>query len=174
MHRFYPKITATNLAPLRLIREQMQHFPDYLTSSECPYDYDVKEFLQSLAQGGGEGVVVEESAFIGQHGDKWTALENHATELFTELKSFGAKINTSNTSEKMSYFRTITSLLDKITSINERAMGLRHVSEFITTVIDILDNICTEDQRTEFMEQLRAAIGEAPKPEDYQIEEEEE
>ena len=166
MHRFYPKISNDNLAPLRLIKEQMKNFPDYLSHSECPYDPDVKDFL-SYELGGQDIPQDTPGGFFGEDGDKWSTLENKALGLYQELELFGSNIRSSNTSEKMSYFRTKTQLLDKITSINERAMGLRQLSQFQQTVIDVMDEVLNEDQRTDVMARLKQAIGEAPKPEDF-------
>jgi hypothetical protein len=58
----------------------------------------------------------------------------------------------------MTYFRTATSLLEKIVGINERAVGLKHIHDFQQGVLAIFDDELKADQRTRVMERLRSLI----------------
>lgn len=156
----YPQIDPKMLVPLRIIAAELAENPGYLDDESCPYDPDLKDFLsvfgpQNIKNTPQTG---PKSSFLGSRGDKWAAMEGEAAALYQELKDFGENLSVDDVAERMSYFRTSTSLLEKIISINERAMGLKQIHEFQQTVLDVIENVLTTDQRTKVMGLLKASI----------------
>jgi hypothetical protein len=152
----YPEIDGRSLTPLHRIKASLVADPAYLTSPECPYPPELAQFLAFL---GGNTVETKKiSVFSGVNGDKWAILEAEAAELYQDLKDFSLEIGKGDVSERMSYFRTATSLLEKIVSINERAVGLKSINDFHQTVLSVFDSELDGDQRTRIMQRLRSSI----------------
>lgn len=158
----YPALDPRSLAPLRVIQGQLGANPAYLDDPDCPYTPELKLFLQNLAPR-----VVEASAaratrkapdFLGRQGDKWAILQEEAAALYQELRDFQGELSPEDVAEYMSFFRTATSLLEKIVSINERAVGLKHIHEFQLAVLDAFEQELTPDQRTKVIERLQSKI----------------
>lgn len=159
----YPNLDPRLLAPLRIIQANLALEKGYLDEENCPYSPDLREFLRVFTQKAEKTVenaseIVKKPNFLGLSGNKWAALETEVADLYQELKDFSATIKDGDVSERMAYFRTATALLEKIVSINERAMGLKHVSDFHQLVLSIFEAELSVDQRTTIMARLRASI----------------
>lgn len=154
---YYPEINSSYMTPLEVIAEQMDLYPEYL-GPKCPYSKEMKALLSRLKASSSAGA--GETPFFGRSGDKWQALLDEILNLYQELNDFGANLSTEDTAETMSYLRTKTSLIQKIVEMSERALGLKRLSEFQNTMMDIMENVLDPDQRTQVMDKLRASIGE--------------
>lgn len=159
----YPTINPAALASLHTIAAGLAADPAYLDRPECPYPTTLVDFLRVF--GAKSGVLASETAvsatksvFSGENGDKWAILEAEAADLYQQLKNFSTEIKVGDVAERMSYFRTATSLLEKIVGINERATGLRSINEFHSTILSIFDGELDGDQRTRIMQRLRHSI----------------
>lgn len=152
----YPDITPQTLKLIEIMRLTYLEHPDYFEHS--PYPQEVERHFRSwfqtpvTATGGNLGATVQ--GLLGE--DRWDALYRETVELYTSLKA--AKPSSANGSEAMSYFRTITGLMDKIVSHQERALGIKQVHEFHQTVMSIMENVLTEQQRDKVMKELKDAI----------------
>lgn len=133
---------------LDLAIQLMQQDAGWLEDS--PYSTGTRGVLASLIE------TPEEET---EGGDKWERLEREARKLYRELNESKEKLGDVDHSERMSYFRTATSLLDKLVGLQERAVGLKQISVFQQTVLDILEDVMTADQRTEVMNRLERSLG---------------
>lgn len=154
---YYPEINQSYLTPLEVIAEQIDLYPEYL-GPKCPYSKEMKALLIRFRTSSGSSNT--RANFFGRTGDKWQALLDEILNLYQELNDFGANLSTEDTAETMSYLRTKTSLIQKIVEMSERALGLKRLSEFQNTMMDIMENVLDLDQRTQVMDRLRASIGE--------------
>lgn len=134
----YPQLDATALA---IVAEHLEADPAYLDRPDCPYPQHVKELLKPAAAGSTDAGEMQ--------------VENEVEVLFKQLTEFGTGLEITDVAERMSWFRTRASLLDKIMTLKERASGIKQVSEFMNRMIQIMDDVSTPDQRTRIMEQLR-------------------
>jgi hypothetical protein len=75
-----------------------------------------------------------------------------------ELKNYGKTNAKSDQTERMAYFRTATSLLERLVTARERALGIKQIRDFQDTVLNIMEEVCTPDQRTDVMDRLRRAL----------------
>ena len=153
MSFYYPKLDDTTIKNLRVVKQLMVVHPGYFLDPLCPYSKDVEETLtewfiekkSSLSQ----PVVVK----ADDEASPWDMLYKESKTLFENLKQVEFS-QQGETSEKMAYFRTATSLLEKLVSLQERALGLKEVGDFHRTVMDIMENVLTPTQRTDVMDQL--------------------
>lgn len=140
---YYPKIDDAWLTPLRHVIEEMKTNPDYL-SGDCPYSTEVKALLSRLV-----GVATSPHQV-----DEATLLEE-LQELYQEVKCFGDMLNVQDVAERMSYFRTRTSLIEKIYNLIEKTVGMAQVSMFQEVVLGIFEDMLTPEQRGEALERLK-------------------
>lgn len=150
--RYYPDVDPEGVWALELVLRSAKDDPTYLL--ESPYDDEVVAALQRIV-GQVEQMLDEEL----DGADKWTRLEVETRRLFDALMAEQAMIGDRENAEKMAFFRTATSLLDKLVGIQERAANLKQVSLFHTTVLTVMEDILDAGQRTEVLERLKKAAG---------------
>lgn len=139
---------------LGLVLQLLEQDPGLLSDPDCPYSADTKEVLASMS--------VETGVSEEIPADKWAKLERETQRLYDELKDSKDNLSIEDHAERMSYFRTATSLLDKLVGLQERAVGLKAIGTFHQTVLDIMEDVLDPGQRTEVMERLQKVIkGEA-------------
>ena len=142
----YPDLNQQLDVALHLMGEEI----DYLNQSDCPYSVGTKSSMFKLAS------VVAEVEF--QPTDKWAKLERETQDLYDDLKDSKDNLSIEDHAERMSYFRTATSLLDKLVGLQERAVGLKAIGNFHQTVLDVMEDVLDAGQRTEVMARLKTAI----------------
>lgn len=157
MNTFYPDVDAVMLTPLRSIFDQLLNDPLWLERPDCPYDEDTKSAIQEL-------LVTFKAASPTKPGrptpasapptDKFTMLSDELSTLFEELRDYSKNLAVDDTKDRMAYFRTATSLLDKITSLAERTHNVKAVSDFTNQVVAIFDTLLSPEDRTRAMEML--------------------
>lgn len=135
---------------LGLVMQLLEQDPGLLSDPDCPYSADTKSFLVVL-QG-----PRPETAEMPR--DKWDRLEREAQRLYDELKESKDNLTIEDHAERMSYFRTATSLLEKLVGLQERAVGLKAIGAFHQTVMDIMEDVLDPGQRTEVMQRLEKVI----------------
>lgn len=157
MSFYYPPLDAATLRSLEVVRQLASDHPGYFL--ESPYSGEVEDMIkQWFFPAKPQQPTVEAPAPNLFEGNRWEALSRESEQLYSDLKQ--AKWGAAETSEQLSYFRTATSLLDKIVGLQERALGLKAVHEFHHTVMQIMEEVLSPTQRTEVMEKLKSAIGE--------------
>ncbi len=135
---------------LGLVFDLMKADPGYLDDPDCPYTDETRDFLAKWVEKPA-GETLEPK-------DKWEKLERETQRLYDELKDSKDNLSIEDHAERMSYFRTATSLLDKLVGLQERAVGLRAIGEFHQTVLDIMEEVLDAGQRTEVMNRLKEVI----------------
>lgn len=148
---FHPPLDEGMLNDLDTVIQIIQLDPDYLPMS--PYRGETYVFLEKFA----DLLTIKEDEEVEELG-KWGRLEKESNNLFKMLTDFSGKLNEKDNTETMAYFRTATSLLDKIVGIQERAANLKQISMFHDTVLSIMDDVLEPGQRTAVMERLRTSI----------------
>lgn len=147
---------------LETVIRHLQEDDHYLDDIECPYGPELRMLLQSIAP-----KVVDPNDMVGRaevledadpDEDRWAFLDREVQELYQSLKTQSNNLTNSTSAEKMSYFRTATSLLEKLVSLQERTVGLKRIAEFHDTVMTIMDDVLTPDQRTTVMDKLGKAM----------------
>lgn len=142
----YPDLNQQLDIALHLMGEEI----DYLSQSDCPYSVGTKSSMTKMA------TIV--AAVTIEPTDKWAKLERETQDLYDDLKDSKENLSIEDHAERMSYFRTATSLLDKLVGLQERAVGLKAIGNFHQTVLDIMEDVLDPGQRTEVMARLKISI----------------
>lgn len=142
--RFYPPITEEAAWSLQIILEHLETDPTYLDDPDCPYRHDFREILTRITP---------KQRVLDVNPDEIN-LESEAHNLFLELRESKDHLNTEDNAERMSYFRTATSLLDKLIGLRERANNVKRVSAFYSTVLQVMEEVLEPGQITQVRERL--------------------
>jgi hypothetical protein len=146
--RYYPTLDTDALAAIKLIARKLAEDPAYLLVDDCPYDEEVRKILQP------QRVVASEAKSNAVVLD----LETEAAALYKDLKDTAKGLGDGDSAEKMSYFRTATSLLERLITMRERASNLKQRNQFEDTVLSVLDELVPADKRTEFRNRMASFI----------------
>lgn len=146
---FYPDLKEANLMPLKAILAQTERFPDLLDQPECPYSEDVKALLRPLLP---SSLNVE----IDLDEGKPEAIETQILGLMRDLKVMNQSLGTKDHSEKLQFYKLMTTLTEKLISLRERTLNLREMSEFQLIVIQFLEEVCSKDQISDLMDRLKS------------------
>ncbi len=155
----YPDISLQVLRQLELMRRLHLDHPDYFLDSACPYSEEVERHFRSWFDkplGTTETETAPRYEALKDEDDRWEALYREVVDLYTGLKN--AKPSAGDSTESMAYFRTATGLLDKLVSHQERCLGIKQLHEFHQTVLQVMENVMTPDQRNTVMAQLKEAV----------------
>jgi hypothetical protein len=148
----YPDFPKESGWALNQILSYLEDDPNYL--DHAPYDIDTIEALERCIS-----IQIDETPIEDFSGDaKWAKLERESNRLFKALTEAGATLNNADQAQKMAYFRTATSLLDKIVGIQERVNNLKQIQEFHSTVLTVMEDILDAGQRTEVLDRLKQVI----------------
>tara|TARA_Y100001933_G_C18819127_1_gene488441 strand:- start:117 stop:647 length:531 start_codon:yes stop_codon:yes gene_type:complete len=148
---------------LRILADNHASNPDYLINA--PYSDEDIDFLSALLAGKTSESVPDDHLVFGAHADKYATISDQAMSLYNEMATFraSADFKSASVAERNSLLRTMTSLLEKLVSIDERAKGLRYISDFQNTMLEIIEDVMSPDQRTQIMDRLRAVKQDAPR-----------
>lgn len=144
---YYPEITnPLDLLPaLKLIKRKVDEDSQYLLNSDCPYPSDLAYYLSNM--------MVEANQEVSS-GDE-IDVEREAITLFNDMKTFKKDLTHADTSERASMFRTLTSLMEKIINVKERASALHNFQAFESIIFETIDGYLDPQQRTELFDRLK-------------------
>lgn len=150
----FPNISEDQVLLIRRVLRTINENPDYLSSPKCPYTDLVKEFLAEQSRAGtGEGTD------MFSEGNDVDVIDKQIKKLMSDLETYGQGLQSGDTSEKLQYFKTKNSLIEKLLTNLERAANLKQVNEFRSIVIQFMDEILTPDQITTFMQRIDGVLG---------------
>lgn len=170
MSYHYPSLDEKAEWALGVIATLASENPDYFTNQDCPYEGRTLILLQSMCavpaevEGDGKPEVPlheqakQQLAQVVNMDEMETTIEQDLMTVLTELKLYGKTLTNSDNTERMSYFRTVTSLLEKLVALRERAAGVKQVKEFESAVLGVMEDVLTSEQRTQVMDQLRSIL----------------
>jgi hypothetical protein len=153
---YYPVLPDLAAFNIDIVLKNMAEDPEFL--AESPYTAEECEIIVRIA--GLAPVSDDITLTFDPDDDIWSNLESQTKQLYTDLMAERTHLSSKDNTEKMSFFRTATSLLEKLISIQERSVNIRKIHQFHNTVLTVMDDICDAGQRTEVMERLERAISE--------------
>lgn len=148
MGRFYPELDE---APLKVIKQLFDEDKTFFDGADCPYSSDVKAMfkLSDVERDFDQGIDMNLMDNEDQIMKEINALYNH-------LQEFGKAMRDSDTaSEKNTYFKLSTTLLEKLISMKERVTNISKVNQFTETVLQILEEEISVDDRTKVIDRLK-------------------
>lgn len=159
---FHPKLDLSTMKNIETVRQLMAEHPAYFL--ESPYSGEEEKLLKSWFDP--KSMRAREAAAKGQADveknadleatDKWEYLYQETSDLYRGLKTARHSMDGE---EQMGYYRTATSLLQKLIELKERSMGLKQISEHNALILNIMESILSPTQRNEVMDQLKEAFG---------------
>lgn len=166
--KFYPSVSLSFLETIRRLQLAIEQDAEYLSDEGCPYPEEIKAALKKAFPAVAP-VVIRQASTVESNDvlthlspdaedAKILALLADVEDLYSQLKDSAVKTSES-ASDQMGYFRTSTALLEKIANLTERASALRNYREFTNTVLEILEDVCTPEQRTVFITRLGDLAG---------------
>lgn len=143
----YPHIDIVQLTPLQAVKGLMALDPEYLTRPGCPYSKDVKEFLSLTFAGA--------SVDLGVKGlESPEDLDRELRETYAQLQTLAKTIENLDAKDKVVWLRATTGILERLIDLRARNLNQKHLSEFQSTVLSVLDDLLEPQQRTEFSRRL--------------------
>lgn len=131
---------------LEVLIENIRHTPGYLDSPLFPFSEKVRTFLKERA----EVTVIEDLDDLEE-----LDLVYESTRLFRELKDAKDRFGESDHTEAMAYFRTSTSLMEKLVTMRERANNIKQISTFYGLVLGAMEEMLEPGQITELRNRLK-------------------
>lgn len=155
MSTFYPDFPDNVEFSLIVVIKALEENPNYLNEPDCPYNGKLRGMLQHLAPKAEVAAPAFDEDFEPRTNDQ---LEREVTKLLDDIKVFGTQLNAGDVTERMSYFRTHTNLLEKLVSMKERMGNVKSVATFQAIVLNCIEESLTADQRTQVMDNLHQQI----------------
>lgn len=152
---YYPPLDEKTILALQTVQALAQQHPSYWLAA--PYSGKVQMILEPLLRGAKQTPVDQPTSVVApKRADEedWEFLYRESRALYDGLQTAKGSLEGS---ELMAYYRTSTSLLEKLLGMQERANNLKHVSDFYQVVMDIMESTLTGDQRTQVMQKLAEA-----------------
>jgi len=177
MAAFYPQLDPRAVNTLTTIRQLMEQDPGYLDDPSCMYDEKMKEQIKGLLNPKVVEVerivevekivekrveVAAKAAEGGKSGPKQAgagsknigAIAKELSEVQKDLRDLKTDSKGLLPADKIQILKTRAALIEKMITLEERATNIKKVSMFMSTVMGILDDAFTDEQRQVFMKRL--------------------
>ena len=154
METTYPKLTALQLTPFRVLKSQLAVKPDLLTDETCPYDPDTVAFLQVLFT----GETSDGPSFLDAEDGELAALERKVAQVIREIETFETKYNLDN-KDRIQFIKVKTSMLERLIEYRERIFNMKTLSDFQVRIFGFIEDHLSADGRTELILKLREHVG---------------
>lgn len=154
---FYPIISEDAVLAINLARSYIEkEGPEWLDKRECKYSQTIKKFLLETSAGvvaapGGDLDVPD----LFEGNDEPEVLDRQIQKILNRMDAMEAQLGGMEPNEKLAFFKTRTTLLEKLINLREKTTNLKEMSDFKAKIIGFLDEICTPDQITNLMERLK-------------------
>jgi hypothetical protein len=145
---FYPTIREEQVMLFNVVVQNLEKDPGYLDHPSCPYPDTVKNFFRKSTA---SAPVID---LFADGEDREMVLDKQVEKLINDLEAFANTLGNADHSEKLQYYKTKTTLIEKLISMRERVFNLKELNEFRSVVIQFMDEICTKDQITDLMKRL--------------------
>lgn len=148
---FYPQLDATTVEHMPLVIELARQDADYLLGA--PYPSSLIATIRKLAQTPLTAINPEGSSRPTTAGEP-IDLKAETEGLYRELVLH--KPHSTDDTANMAYFRTRTSLLEKLIDMMTQAKNQKHMTEFISAVLEVIETNMTTESRVKVIDQLKA------------------
>jgi len=150
---FYPTLREEVILTMNIVVQKMDADPSYLDHPDCPYSDTTKAFFRKKVST--EAAVID--LFEGD--DDLLVIDQQIQQVINDLEAFSKTLTSADHSEKLAYFKTKTTLLEKLVGMKERVFNLKELNEFRMTILAFMDETCTKDQITDLMKRLDGVLG---------------
>ncbi len=165
----YPPLRMQVLLSLVELKEKILADPEFLEKGEVPYDGDTLKTLKTLLAPQVVTNVVEKTVKVRDRGrpakdalsaENQDKVSQQLMKLLEDLEAMGESEADQQlpTNERVQITKTKASIVKQVLAMQESATNVKKVSEFMETVVGILDDLVSEKDREVFlnrMEQFR-------------------
>lgn len=148
---YYPELPDEKLMKnIETARQLMVEHPAYLLENPWGYSTEkllTKWFITRDVQSQQQAIV--DSHQLADH-ERFTDLESELKTLYGLLKAKKPQAG----EDILTYAKAASGMLQKITTLQAQAANIKQVSDFQGAVFDIMKNVCSEEQRQEFLRRL--------------------
>lgn len=147
----YPTVRDETILALTPVLKRSKQDPSYLSDPECPYSELVKDFFRQFQSA--------EKIDLFEGKEELLVIDEQIHAIINDLEGVAAHLGNADHSEKLNYFKTKTSLLEKLVSLRMQTNNLKEINEFRSVILAFLDEVCTKDQITDLMKRLDGVLG---------------
>lgn len=148
---YYPPLNENSFKTIVQLAEANS---DYFTNPKCPYSETIKKVFTKTSTAG-------QVSNINLEDINEDMLITEINNLYNDLRAYGATVNASgNATDKNTYFRVSTSLLEKLVQIREKTIDIKQYAAFQQEILNIMDQVMNADQKQEIMLRLKKFTGE--------------
>lgn len=149
---YYPTLDLQTLKGLKIVLQLSSEDSSYFL--DTPWSGEIQLLVEELTKP--KKIVHQAAPVEKKEGEEeWEFLARETRGLYDGLKVAGIGLEGN---ELMAFYKTSTSLLEKLLAMQERANNLKHVSDFYQLVLDVMEDSLTGDQRTTVMQKLKDSI----------------
>lgn len=149
--KYFPNLSEDQILLIGRVFRSISENPEYLNDPDCTYSPAVKDFFSKQVA----AVGVAPDLF---EGDEVVAIDKQIQKLMNDLETYGQSLGPADRSEKLQYFKTKNSLIEKLLTNKERVTNLKQINEFRSVVIQFMDEVLTKDQITIFMQRIDGVL----------------
>ncbi len=158
----YPTISLTELQKFKTIVTNVSNDPTYLDGRVCPYDKTTRELLKTFVL----DPVVEATLVEKPDGRKKSGrplknsgipigeLEKEFNDLREEIRQLKLDAKGLEPHERIQVVKTRAALVEKILSMKERIESIKKQQDFISIVIQLMEDELPQDLRLRIIEKL--------------------
>lgn len=159
----YPSIDIEQLRNLLIIVESAASDEKYLNPESCPYDSETVAMIRAMItacqlNSPTEAIGVQK----GKRGrpkknplQDTEELNKELDELRLELRQMKLDGKDMANSDRIQIFKVRAGIIDKMLSMKERIINMNQQARFIETVISLMHDHFTQEQREAFMKELK-------------------
>lgn len=166
-HTQFPTLRLGLLQTLRELKREFNTDDAIFTREDCPYDLETIEILKEILQTTVRTVEVEKLIFAeakagpktGVNDEDMGVVEAELRQCLDELRNLnkdadGVAKNDEDTQLKI--IKAKASLIEQLVKLRERVMNVRRQTDFEGTVMGILEELVSEDDRAVFLRRLES------------------
>lgn len=180
IEREYPRVTPGAEFTIIELANMWQDCPDFLTHKDCKFSPELKQALGKISMfglfvGGKSMMEKLEEAKAEAHAAQLKANEHQgagqssnitledldiaaeSASLYQTLKTTLKSIDKMETNEKVQILRTATSLMEKLLTLQEKAVAVDQYAKFKNIVMNIMDRYLNPVQIAELVSELEEA-----------------
>lgn len=161
----FPTLRLGLLQSLRDLKRRYAADDKLFELEDCPYDSETKALLRDILEVSVNVIEVEKIVEVekvvrgggvtdedmGMVEDELRLCLEEVRALNKEVEGVAAKVDDET---KIKIIKAKAALLEQVTKLRERVINTRRTAEFETTVIDILEDLVSVDDRAEFLRRL--------------------
>lgn len=149
---YYPTdLDPNTIQRLQVIKQLIAEHPDYFDSS--PYSQELELKIRQLLGAVGKG-----GASVFTPSNEELDLLVETTTVYKDLKNH--KPSMQDDAARMSYYRTATSLLERLLAATAEAKNQKQMSDFYNTVFLVMEEVMSPAQHTIFIDRMKAFLPE--------------